>query len=135
MKFLAVFIFLFSAQAFSLNSSDKAIAIEQFWKRFETATIFSFTVVDNYRQTLPEGSPIRTILGDKKNFKLVQIFVKSEFVTFVDTNFQTKEIRYLASVYKNNTFRKFNDTLSGLTQAQDMNPKIQRHIEANLLSK
>lgn len=135
MKFLAISIFLFSSVAFSLNSSDKAIAIEQLWKRFDSATVFSFTVVDNYRQTLPEASPIRTLLGDKKNFKLVQIFVKSEFITFVDTNFQTKEIRYLASVYRNNTFRKFNDNLSGLTQAQQMNPKIQRHIEANLLPK
>lgn len=135
MKFLAIFVFLFSSVAFSLDSSDKSIAIEQLWKSFDSATIFSFTVVDNYRQTLPEDSPIRTILGDKRNFKLVQIFVKSEFVTFVDANFQTKEIRYLASVYKNKTFRKFNDTLSGLTQAQQMNPKIQRHIEANLLPK
>ena len=134
MKYLAVFVFLFSCMALG-NSSSKAIAIEQLWKRLETANNFSFTLVDNYRKSLPEGDPVRNLLNDEKNFKASQSFVKSEFVTYIDINFQTKEIRYLASVYRNETFRKFSDLLPIFSDGKQLNPKIKIHIDEHLAPK
>lgn len=134
MKNLAFLVFFFSSLAFA-NSSSKAIAIEQFWKRLETANNFSFTVVDNYRKSLPENDPVRVILNNEKSFKASQNFVKSEFVTFMDTNFQTKEIRYLAGVYRNDTFRKFGDLLQNFSDGKQLNPKLKTHIDEHLTQK
>jgi hypothetical protein len=134
MKYLAVLIFFISNLVLA-DSASKVIAIEQFWKRFESTNNFSFTVVDNYRKSLPEGDPVRVLLTKEKNFKDTQGFVKTEFVTFVDTNFQTKEIRYLASIYKNETFRKFGNLLPNFTYGEKLNPKIKDHIETNLIQK
>lgn len=134
MKFLAVFVFFFSSLAFA-NSTSKAIAIEQFWKRLETANNFSFTIVDNYRKSLSENDPIRTLLSNEKNFKASQNFVKSEFVTFMDINFQTKEIRYLTGVYRSDTFRKFSDLLLNFSDGKQLNPKLKTHIEEHLAQK
>ncbi len=134
MKYLAVVLFCISSMAFA-NSSSKAIAIEQFWKHLEASQNFSFTMVDNYRKSLPDEDPIRKLLNNETHFKASQSFVKSEFVTFIDTNFQTKEIKYLASVYRNSIFRKFGDQLLVFSDGKKLNPKIKIHIEEHLLTK
>jgi predicted N-acyltransferase len=134
MKHLLLLIFFFSSTTYAINSA-KAIAIDRLWKQLEETSAFSFSVVDGYRLTLPEASPIRKALSDNKNFKLAQIFVKSEFVTFVDANFDTREIRYLASVYKNDSFRKFHDFLKEMPANKDTKEKLKVFVEENLILK
>ena len=102
-------ILFFLSQTVGAQSGQKAILLDQFWNNFDNSSNFSFSVVDRYRRDLPDGDPIKIYLQDQKNFKAAQAFVKNDFITYIDTRFERKEIIFLNTVFKSATFAKFNE--------------------------